>query len=45
MVKELSGKPTSLSIDNALLKEAKALKINLSRAAENGVKAAVLEGA
>ena len=40
---ESSRKPTNLSIDNALLKEAKALKINLSRAAENGVRAAVLE--
>lgn len=36
-------KPTNLSIDNDLLNEAKALSINLSRAAEDGVKAAVRE--
>ena len=45
MVRELSGKPTNWSIDNALLKEAKALKINLSHAAENDVEAAVLDAA
>ena len=38
-----SRKPTNLSIDNALLQEARALNINLSRAAEDGVKAAVRE--
>lgn len=38
-----SRKPTNLSIDEALLRDAKALKINLSRAAEDGVKAAVQE--
>lgn len=31
----------NLSLDDALLKEAKALKINLSRAAEDGVRRAV----
>lgn len=36
-------KPTNLSIDSALLNEAKALRINLSRAAEDGVKVAVQE--
>lgn len=36
-----SRKPTNLSIDSELLNEAKALNINLSRAAEDGVKAAV----
>lgn len=36
-----SRKPTNLSLDSALLSEAKALKVNLSRAAEEGVKAAV----
>jgi antitoxin CcdA len=36
-------KPTNLSIDDSLLREARALNINLSRAAENGVKAAVRE--
>lgn len=34
-------KPTNLSLDSALLSEAKALKVNLSRAAEEGVRAAV----
>ncbi len=34
-------KPTNLSLDPALLSEAKALKINLSRAAEDGVRHAV----
>ncbi|NOD64806.1 MULTISPECIES: type II toxin-antitoxin system CcdA family antitoxin [unclassified Ruegeria] len=34
-------KPTNLSLDSALLAEAKALKVNLSRAAEEGVRAAV----
>lgn len=38
-----SRKPTNLSIDNDLLREAKALDINLSRAAEEGVKIAVQE--
>ena len=38
-----SRKPTNLSIDSALLSEAKALNINLSRAAEDGVIAAVNE--
>ena len=38
-----SRKSTNLSLDHALLKEAKILKINLSRAAEEGVKAAVRE--
>ncbi|AEI96397.1 MULTISPECIES: type II toxin-antitoxin system CcdA family antitoxin [Roseobacter] len=34
-------KPTNLSLDAALLAEAKALKVNLSRAAEDGVRSAV----
>lgn len=36
-----SRKPTNLSLDSALLAEARALKVNLSRAAEEGVRAAV----
>jgi len=36
-------KPTNLSLDSGLLSEARALKVNLSRAAENGVRAAVAE--
>ena len=34
-------KPTNLSLDATLLTEAKALKVNLSRAAEDGVRNAV----
>jgi len=34
-------KPTNLSLEHGLLKEAKALKINLSRAAEEGLRQAV----
>lgn len=34
-------KPTNLSLDNALLKEAKALGINVSRSAEAGIAEAV----
>lgn len=34
-------KPTNLSLDSALLKEAKMLGINLSRSAEAGIAAAV----
>ena len=34
-------KPTNLSLDANLLIEAKALKVNLSRAAEDGVRSAV----
>lgn len=34
-------KPTNLSLDSALLSEAKDLKVNLSRAAEEGVRLAV----
>ncbi|MCK8485317.1 type II toxin-antitoxin system CcdA family antitoxin [Aliiroseovarius sp. S2029] len=34
-------KPTNLSLDVTLLTEAKALKVNLSRAAENGIRSAV----
>lgn len=34
-------KPTNLSLDAVLLSEARALKINLSRAAEAGVRRAV----
>ncbi|WP_424929777.1 type II toxin-antitoxin system CcdA family antitoxin [Amaricoccus tamworthensis] len=36
-----SRKPTNLSLDSSLLSEARALKVNLSRAAEEGVRAAV----
>lgn len=36
-----SRKPTNLSLDSALLSDAKALKVNLSRAAEEGVRIAV----
>ena len=36
-------KPTNLSLDPALLNEARALKVNLSRAAEEGVRRAVAE--
>ena len=36
-------KPTNLSLDPELLAEAKALNINLSRAAEDGVRRAVAE--
>ena len=35
-------KPTNLSLDAKLLTEAKALKVNLSRAAEDGVRHAVV---
>lgn len=34
-------RPTNLSLDAILLSEAKALRINLSRAAEDGVRSAV----
>jgi len=34
-------KPTNLSMDATLLSEAKALKVNLSRAAEDGLRNAV----
>ena len=34
-------KPTNLSLDSALLKEAKALGINVSRSAEAGIAEAV----
>jgi len=34
-------KPTNLSIDSELLEEAKAMDVNLSRAAESGLKVAV----
>ena len=36
-------KPTNLCIDSELLEEAIAMDVNLSRAAEEGVKAAVAE--
>ncbi len=36
-----SRKPTNLSLDGALLAEAKELRVNLSRAAEQGVRTAV----
>ncbi|MHC0054717.1 type II toxin-antitoxin system CcdA family antitoxin [Actibacterium sp. D379-3] len=35
-------KSTNLSLDSGLLSEARALKVNLSRAAEDGIRAAVL---
>jgi antitoxin CcdA len=38
-----SKKPTNLSLDQRLLAEAKALDINLSQAAENGLRIAVGE--
>lgn len=34
-------KPTNLSLDRALVEEARALNVNLSRAAEDGLRAAV----
>ena len=34
-------KPTNLSLDHGLLSEARALEINLSRAAEDGIRAEV----
>lgn len=36
-------KPTNLTLDSALLSDAKALNVNLSRAAEEGVRAAVVQ--
>jgi len=36
-----SRKPTNLSLDRSLLDEARALDVNLSRAAETGLRAAV----
>lgn len=36
-----SRKPTNLSLDSLLLSEARELKVNLSRAAEEGVRTAV----
>jgi antitoxin CcdA len=36
-------KPTNLSLDRSLLDEARALDVNLSRAAEEGLRAAVAE--
>ena len=38
-------KPTNLSLDSALLAEARALEVNLSRAAEMGIKAEVARAA
>ncbi len=38
-----SRKPTNLTLDSTLLSDAKALNVNLSRAAEAGVRAAVLQ--
>jgi len=35
-------KPANLSLDSHLLAEAKTLKVNLSRAAEEGIRAAVV---
>ncbi|MEP1588966.1 type II toxin-antitoxin system CcdA family antitoxin [Sulfitobacter sp.] len=39
----LSRKPTNLSLDRHLLDEARSLKVNLSRAAEHGLRAAVAQ--
>ena len=39
----LSKKPTNLSLDKSLLLEAKSLGVNLSQAAEAGLKKAVIE--
>ena len=36
-------KPTNLTLDSDLLSDAKALNVNLSRAAEEGVRAAVIQ--
>lgn len=36
-------KPTNLTLDSQLLSDAKALKVNLSRAAEDGVRVAVVQ--
>ncbi len=36
-------KPTNLTLDSKLLSDAKALNVNLSRAAEEGVRAAVIQ--
>lgn len=38
-------KPTNLSLDSALLAQARALDVNLSRAAESGIKAEVAKAA
>jgi antitoxin CcdA len=42
-VKSAVKKPTNLSLDKALLAEAKSLDINLSSAAETGIRKAVSE--
>jgi len=39
----VSRKPTNLSLDKELLDEARSLKINLSRVAEDGLRLAVSE--
>ena len=41
LMNSYTRKPTNLSLDANLLKQAKALKVNLSRAAEDGVRVAV----
>ena len=38
-----SRKSTNLSLDQSLLADARSLKINLSRAAEDGIRSAVLK--
>lgn len=43
MKADLQRKPTNLTLDAGLMGEARALGINLSRAAEAGVRAAVSE--
>lgn len=41
MIRVNTRKPTNLSLDPALLLQAKELKVNLSRAAEKGIRQAV----
>jgi antitoxin CcdA len=41
--KSVRKKPTNLSLDQGLLNEARSFGVNLSRAAENGLKQAVTE--
>lgn len=41
MATTVKRKPTNLSLDSSLVGEARTLKINLSQAAEEGVRAAV----
>lgn len=43
MAQAQTRKPTNLSLDQTLLTDARALKVNLSRAAEQGIRAAVAQ--